>query len=600
MSGNVRRLGIAATTIALTLAVVSAGAVQATAATKAKKPTVLTIGVKQDIDSLNPYTGVSVAAYEAWTLEYDTLLNLSADGLKAVPELATNVPKAGADGLTWTYHLRHDVKWSDGTPFTADDVVYTLTRMRDEEWSNFTTFVSGFKSITAPDKYTVVIKTDKPDPRMPYIPAYILQKKQWSAISTKDIGTFPNSNMIGTGPFQLTSFKKGQFTKFKAKPDYFGGAPKIDNITFQLYTNDEAMVGALKNGDIDAASDIPGNLFKSVQADKDMTAVAADDGSFSMMTINTESDGKAKVGNGNPALQDKRVRIAIAHAIDKQTLVDKVLKGYGKVGQSMNVALAPRWDLVPVKDPYKFDIKLANQILDQAGYKDTNHDGIREMPGGGKPLSFRYDIRSGSSIETPDAQFIQGWLKQIGIKVTVKVVSEDQLTPIENAGTFDLATWGWTPFTDPDAQLSYLTCGQVPKAADDGSYNDAFYCSSAYDKLYNEQRSEMNETKRIAEVKQMQQIFYDDVPYVVMFRASSLQAYNHTKFTGFTAVPNPGGPVMVANDYFNYSNVKPAGTGGSSSSSTVVLIVIGVIIALIIIVGLVLTMGRRRNADLRD
>ncbi|HEX4493617.1 MAG TPA: ABC transporter substrate-binding protein [Acidimicrobiia bacterium] len=599
MSGTGRRLGTAALTIAIALGAITVGAVQATAATK-KKPVVLTIGVKQDIDSLNPYSGVSVAAYEAWTLEYDTLLNLSADGLKAVPELSTNVPKVASDGLTWTYHLRHDVKWSDGTPFTADDVVYTLSRMKKEEWSNFVTFVSGFKSITAPDKYTVVVKTEKPDPRMPYIPAYILQKKQWSQVSTKDVGTFSNSNMIGTGPFRLQTFKKGQYTKFKANPDYFGGAPHIDGITLQLYTNDETMVQDLQNGVIDAASDIKASLFPRVKADSKLTAVAADDGSFSMLTLNTESDGKAKVGNGNAALQDPRVRIAIAHAIDKQTLVDKVLNGYGVVGQSMNVALAPRWDLDPVKDPYKFDIKEANKILDNAGYLDTNHDGVREMPGGGKPINLRYDIRSGSSIEAPDAQYISGWLKQIGIKTTVKTVSEDQLTPIENAGTFDMATWGWTPFTDPDAQLSYLTCGQVPKAPDDGSYNDAFYCNKKYDELYTQQRSQLDETKRIAEVQEMQQIFYNDVPYVVMFRAQNLQAYNHDRFTGFTPVPKPDGPVMIANDFLNYTDVKQAGTGGGSSSSGVVIIIILVIVALGVIVGIVLAMNRRRTADLRE
>jgi peptide/nickel transport system substrate-binding protein len=596
MSGKGRRLGVAAITLGIALSLAAAGAVQATAATT-KKPSILTIGIKQDVDSLNPYSGVTVAAYEAWTLEYDTLLNLSSDGLKAIPELATNVPKVASDGLTWTYDLRHDVKWSDGTPFTAADVVYTLTRMRDEEWSNFTTFVSGFKSITAPDKYTVVIKTDKPDPRLPYIPAYILQKKQWSAVSTKDISTFANSKMIGTGPFQLQQFKKGQFQKFVAKKDYFGGAPKIDGITFQVFDNDEAMVGALKNGEIDASSELPTNLFQSVKDTPNMTAVAADDGSFNMLTINT---GSGPVGNGHPALKDKRVRVAIAHAIDKQTLLTKVLKGYGVTGQSMNVALAPRWDLVPVKNPYKFDIPLANKILDQAGYKDTNGDGIREMPGGGDPLKFRYEIRSDSSLDPPVAQFIKGWMKEIGIAVNVSVVTEDQLTKIENAGTFDFATWAWTPFTDPDAQLSYLTCPNVPKAADDGSYNDAFYCSPAYDKLYNEQRSEMDETKRIAEVKQMQQIFYDDAPYVVLYRPQSLQAYNHDKFTGFTPVPDPGGPVMVSNDFLNYSNVKPAGGSSGTGASTVVLIVIGIVVALGIIIALVMMMGRRRSADLRD
>jgi peptide/nickel transport system substrate-binding protein len=590
MSVTGRRLGMAVTTLALTLTTTAAGAMHATAATK-PKAVVLRLGVTDAIDSLNPYSGVTLAAYEAWTLVYDSLLNLSPDGLTSIPELASSVPKAGADGLTWTYHLRHDVRWSDGTPFTADDVVYTLTRMRDEEWPNFTTFVSGFTSITAPDKYTVVIKTDKPDPRMPYIPAYIIQKKQWSAVSKNDLGTFANTSMIGTGPFLLQRFKKGQFTKFTANKRYFGGAPRIDGITLQVFGNDDAMVGALENGEIDASSEVPTARFKDVQHARGITAVEADDGSFNMLTLNT---GSGPVGNGHPALQDKRVRVAIAHAIDKQTLLDQVLMGYGKIGQSMNVALAPRWNLVPVANPYKFDIALANRMLDDAGYRDTNNDGVREMPGGGRALKFRYDIRSSSMLDAPVARFIKGWMKQIGIAVDVSTVTETQLTAIENAGTFDLATWAWTPFTDPDAQLSYLTCAQVPQEPDDGSYNDAFYCSKEYDKLYDRQRAELDETKRIAEVKQMQQIFYDDAPYVVLYRASALQAYNHDRFTGFTAVPDPDGPIMLANDFLNYSNVRPA-SGGGGGARTVALIVIGVVIGLGIITALVVLMRRRRS-----
>lgn len=596
MSGTGRRLGVTATALAITLALAGAGAVQASAAGKAK-PAVLAIGVKQDIDSLNPYTGVTVAAYEAWTLVYDSLLNLSQDGLKPIPELATEVPKVGSDGLTWTYKLRDDVKWSDGTPFTADDAAYTLTRMRDEEWSNFSSFVSEYKSITAPNKTTLVIKTAKPDPRLPYIPAYILQKKQWSQISTKDVETFANSKMIGTGPYELLQFKKGQFARFAANKSYFGGAPKIDEIRFRVFDNDETMVGALKNGEIAASSEVPTGLFKSLGNTAGMKTVAADDGSFNMLTINT---GSGPVGDGHPALTHKEVRVAIAHAIDKQTLVDKVLKGHGTVGQSMNVSLAPRWNLNPVKDPYEFDIKAANKILDDAGYKDTNNDGVREMPDGTSPLKFRYDIRSSSALDAPVAQFIKGWMKQIGISVDIKTVSEDELTPIENAGTFDFATWAWTPFTDPDAQLSYLTCDSVPKEPDDGSYNDAFYCSTKYDALYAKQRAELDEAKRIEQVKEMQQIFYDDAPYVVLFRANALQAYNSKAFHGFTAVPDPGGPVMVANDFLNYSNVTAGGGGGSSGASTVALIVIGVVIALGIIIALVMMMGRRRSADLRD
>jgi peptide/nickel transport system substrate-binding protein len=596
MSGTGRRLGVTVTTLALAFAIVASGAAQATAADD-DKSAVLTIGVKQDIDSLNPYTGVTVAAYEAWTLVYDSLLNLDSDGLKPIPELATEVPKVGSDGLTWTYKLRDDVKWSDGTPFTADDAVYTLTRMRDEEWSNFSSFVSGFESITAPDKTTLVIKTDAPDPRLPYIPAYIIQKKQWSAISTDDVESFANSKMVGTGPFTLTEFKKDQVARFTAKDDYFGGAPKIDEIRFRVFDNDETMVAALRNGEIDASSEVDASLFGRLASTKGITTVKADDGSFNMLTINT---GSGPVGNGHPALTDKKVRVAIAHAIDKKTLVDKVLKGYGTVGQSMNVALAPRWNLNPVADPYEFDIAEANKILDDAGYDDSNNDGVREMPDGSKPLKFRYYIRDSSALDTPVSQFVKGWMKDIGIQVDVKVVSEDELTPIENAGTFEFATWAWVPFTDPDAQLSYLTCDALAQEPDDGSYNDAFYCSKAYDDLYAKQRGELVEAERIKQVKEMQQIFYEDVPYVVLFRANSLQAYNSDKFEGFTAVPDPGGPVMVANDFLNYMEVEATGSGGGSGASAVVLVVVGVVIALGVIIALVMMMGRRRNADLRD
>jgi peptide/nickel transport system substrate-binding protein len=597
MSGTGRRLGVVATALAITIALVGTFAVKATAAEKSKT-LVLTVGVKQDIDSLNPYTGVTVAAYEAWTLVYDSLLNLSEDGLKPIPELATEVPKVAADGLTWTYKLRDDVKWSDGTAFTAEDAAYTLTRMRDEEWSTFSSFVSGFESIKAPDKTTLVITTEKPDARLPYIPAYILQKKQWSQISTDDVEAFANTKMVGTGPYTLLQFEKGQFARFGAKKDYFGGASKLDEIRFRVFDNDETMVVALKNGEIDASSEVPTNLFKSLTKTKGMTAVAADDGSFNMLTLNT---GSGPVGDGHPALEDKKVRVAIAHAIDKQTLVDKVLKGYGAVGQSMNVALAPRWNLqIPDDKEYKFDIAEANKILDDAGYKDGNDDGVREMPDGTKPLKFRYYIRASSSLDKPVSQFVKGWMKQIGISVDVKAVRDDELTPIENAGTFEFATWAWLPFADPDVQLSYLTCDALAQEPDDGSYNDAFYCSDAYDALYAKQNGELNEEKRIEQVKELQQIFYDDVPYVVLFRANALQAYNSDKFTGFTPVPDPGGPVMVANDFLTYANVKPAGRNDGGGASTVVLIVIGVVVALAIIVALVMMLGPRRRADSRN
>ena len=193
----------------------------------------MTVGVKQDVDSLNPYTGVTVAAYEAWTLVYDSLLNLSDDGLKPIPELATEVPKAGDDGLTWTYKLRDDVKWSDGTPFTAERRRPTRSRAcatRSGRTSRRSSAASSRSRL--PTRRPSSSRPRSPTRGCPYIPVYILQKKQWSKISTDDVETFANTKMVGTGPFTLTQYKKGQFATFAANKDYFGGCrrPRRDPV----------------------------------------------------------------------------------------------------------------------------------------------------------------------------------------------------------------------------------------------------------------------------------------------------------------------------------------------------------------------------------
>ena len=222
------------------------------------------------------------------------------------------------------------------------------------------------------------------------------------------------------------------------------------------------------------------------------------------------------------------------------------------------------------------------------------------MPNGTKPLKFRYYIRSSSSLDAPVAQFIKGWMQDIGIKVDVKVVSEDELTPIENAGTFDFATWAWMPFTDPDAQLSYLTCDAARAGARRWLLQRRLLLLEAYDALYAKQRGELDETKRIDDVKQMQQIFYDDAPYVVLFSRRLAPGLQQRQVQGLHGRARPGGPVMVANDFLNYMNVEAAGGGSDSGASTTVLIIVGIVVALASSSRVVLMMNRRRSADLRE
>ena len=363
----------------------SAAVIAAPPAAQAADKVTLTIGTKQDVDNMNPYSGVVLSAYEVWNMQYDYLTNLSADDMSPVPDLATSWERSD-DGLTWTYHLRPDVKWSDGTPFTADDVVYTFTRTRDEEWSNFSIFTEGFTKVTAPDKNTVVITTSEPDPKLPNIPAYILPKHIFEKYGPKKIASFDNRNPVTTGPFRLTEWNKGTSFTMTANKNYFGGAPKVDTVRFRIFRNDEAMAAALRNGEIDVSYDLAPQLVPTIKGNKNITVSNAKDGSFNQLTMNT---GSGPIGNGHPALADVRVRQAIAHAVDKDTLVKSVLKGLGSPGQSMNVAVAPKWNLtVPADKEMDFNIAEANKILDDAGYKKGS-DGIREMPDGSKKLNFR-------------------------------------------------------------------------------------------------------------------------------------------------------------------------------------------------------------------
>jgi peptide/nickel transport system substrate-binding protein len=572
---------------------------------------ILTVGTKQDVDSMNPYSGVVLSAYEVWNMQYNVLVNLSADDMGPIPEIATQWTRS-PDGLTWTYTLRDDIKWSDGKPLTSEDVKYTFERTRDEEWANFSPFTEGFTKVEAPNKTTVVITTKEPDPRLPSLPVYILPKHVWEKYGPKKVRSFPNTDPVTSGPFRLTAWDKGSFFEMTANKNYFAGKPAVDKVRFRIFTNDEAMLGALKNGEIDAVYNLAPALRKELNGQKNITPINAQDGSFTQLVMNT---GSGPVGNGHPALEDVRVRRAIAHAIDKQALVDRVLNGLGTVGGSMSVAVAPKWNLdIPADKLIDFNIDEANKELDDAGYTKGS-DGIRRMPDGSDPLKFRFFFPSDDSTYSRNAQFIKEWLQQIGIGVTVTPKSEDELTPIENKGQFDLIIWSWTPYADPTAMMSYLTCAQVPQKPDDGLYNDAFFCDQEYDRLFNEQKVELDETARVNQVHEALQRFYDQAPYVVLYKQDTVEAYRNDRFEGFVRQPAETGPIIYTQSDPSYTLIKPiSGSTGNSSGSDKTAssssddgggsstgLIIGIVVVVIIVIGAGVYFARRRTtADERE
>ena len=337
------------------------------------KEVILTVGTKQDVDNMNPYAGVVLSAYEVWNMEYNVLVNLSAGDMGPIPEVATSWERS-PDGLTWTFHLRDDIKWSDGKPLTSADVAYTFNRTAKEEWSNFSPFTSGFSKVTAPDATTVIVTTKEPDPRLPSLPVYILPKHVWEKYGPKKVAGFSNNDPVTSGPFRLTAWNKGSYFEMTANKNYFAGKPAVDKVRFRIFRNDEAMAAALKNGEIDAVYNLSPDLAGQLKGDSNITPINAQDGTFTQLTMNT---GSGKIGNGHPALEDVRVRQAIAHAIDKDTLVKRVLQGLGSPGQSMNVAVAPKWNLtVPEAQQMKFDLDRGEPDPRQRGLPE----GLRRDP----------------------------------------------------------------------------------------------------------------------------------------------------------------------------------------------------------------------------
>ena len=227
------------------------------------------------------------------------------------------------------------------------------------------------------------------------------------------------------------------------------------------------------------------------------------------------------------------------------------------------------------------------------------------MPGGGEPLNFRYMVRSDSVNAQPVAEFFTGWLKEIGIGTTRKVVDDSQLTEIIGKGDYDMFFWGWTPFVDPDTMLSYFQCNQIASDPEDPTnyYNDANYCDPEYDKLYKQQKVELDDQKRIDIVHEMLQRQAEWGVYFTLYTEPDTQAYVKDRFEGWLRQPEGTGPVLYSNTSPTYAQLKPASAtasggddGGGGSGG---IIAIAVVAVLAVGAGAFL-LGRRRTADERE
>jgi peptide/nickel transport system substrate-binding protein len=500
-------------------------------------PSVVRIGWAGSPDTLNPGTGVLSESYTIFALVYDTIYEYQLDGTYKL-DVAESVD-VSPDNLTYTFKIRDGIKFHDGQPMTANDVAFSINLYKNnEDFIYLNAYTVNFDTVAATDDSTVVLTLLNPVPNLDYLLSYlyILPDHIWKDYAEAPASTeFENLEMIGTGPFKMLEYSQNQFVRLGANKEHFANPPKIDEVIFQTFESDDVLVQSLRSGAVDMIAEMPATAVESLQGDANVQVVTGapfaptvSDIIFNQVDPANCPTDAGGLCTGHPALRDRNVRLALAYATDKQKLIDIVLLGFGAPGLTLIPDGLGQWYNNTLKD-YEFDPAKANQILDDAGYLDTDGDGVREMPDGSRPLNFRLHWPS-DSIDAPrTAELLTEMWSAVGVTLELQAVDPDALTAACcPAFDYDILLWGWGSDPDPNLLLSVYATSEIPNG-----YNETGYSNPAYDDLYVQQGVELDLEKRRQLVWQMQEIVFNDVVYVIPFYEQSIQAYRVDKFTGW-------------------------------------------------------------------
>ncbi|HZM23095.1 MAG TPA: ABC transporter substrate-binding protein [Anaerolineales bacterium] len=515
----------------LALLISSCGGIAASA------PVVLRIGWAGSPDTVNPGTAVLSEAYTIFALVYDTIYEYQLDGTYKL-DVAESADVSD-DGLTWTFKIRDGIKFHDGQPMTAKDVAFSVNLYKNNgDFIYLNAYTTNFDTVEATDDNTVVITLLNAVPNMDYLLSYlyVVPEHIWKDHAEAPASTeFENVAMIGTGPFKMVEYKQNEFVHLAANKDHFSTSPKIDEVVFQTFESNDVLVQSLKTGQVDMITEMPATAVEALKGDANIKvltgspyAPAVTDIIFNQANPENCPTDVGGICSGHPALLDRNVRLALAHATDKQKLIDVVLLGFGTPGLTLIPDGLGPWYNNTLND-YEFDVAKANQILDDAGYLDTDGDEVREMPDGSRPLNFKLHWPS-DSIDSPrTAELLSEMWKEVGVTLELQAIDPDALTAeCCPAFDYDIMIWGWGSDPDPNLLLSVYSTGEIPNG-----YNETGYSNPAYDELHTQQGIELDADKRREIVWQMQQIVFDDVVYIIPYYDQQIQAYRVDRFSGW-------------------------------------------------------------------
>jgi len=512
-------------------------------------------GTTADADDLNPFLGWSGTSYEVFHLNYDFLVGYGTD-LSPRPELATSW-EVTPDGKTWTFHLRRGVLWQDGEPFTADDVAFTFNYIIDNDLTAFAGYTHDIERAVVVDTSTVELRCARPKANMLRLWVPILPEHIWSSVPGGRAGTdyVVKPPIIGTGPFQTVEAEKGRYIKLVKNPRYWvSGRPYIDELVLEIYQNADTMAQDLRTGVLDYAQGIPAAQLQALDAVPGLTANAADLRYFDDIAINCYDSPHSQ---GHPALRDPAFRRALAWAVDKQRIVALSYGGYALPGKSLITPGVPGYFWTPSSEQeIGFDLAEAARRLDEAGYPLV---GGARLDKEGEPITLRLWARSDDAPSQTTAKLVAGWLTSLGLRIDLQTLDPGAISDAlysyrdgEYAPDYDLYTWGWGEYVDPDFILNVFTSAQI------GGWNDGCWSNAEYDRLYRQQARTIDPADRKPLVDRMAQIFYEEVPLIVTDYEQQLEAYNIARWEGWTQAPQRTGPVAFVNDNIDtYVNLRP-------------------------------------------
>ncbi|GAA0615423.1 ABC transporter substrate-binding protein [Paenochrobactrum glaciei] len=494
--------------VSLAVAVFTGALLPASAAGK------LVVGTDIDAGTLDPRQSRDSTAYRVADLLYAGLVHIT-PSLEAVPDLAESWETP--DSQTFIFKLRPDLKFSDGSPLTAEDVVFTYTTLIDPNFgAPQRALFQPVEKIEALDERTVKFSLSAPyAPLLSYLDMGIVSKK--AAEAGQDMALKP----LGAGPMKLTNWNRGSDIVMETNPTYWRGAPEIDQVTLKIIGDNSARAQAFEAGDLD--------VIQSPLSPQDVTRLAADD-RFEKVISAGLGITYLHFNTSDPLLADPKMRQAFSKLVDQATIVNDIYQGVDQIATSM--ILPSSWAFSPdIKQP-EFDVEGAIALFNELGWKDTNGDGILDKDG--KPLTITIATHSEDPNRVQALEFLQAVFQQAGVETKAQISDWPSFsTNYVQQGKHQIALLGWLSIVDPD-RLMYA------QLITDGPNNWAKYSNAELDTLLKKGRSELDQESRKQAYQQAATLLSTELPYYVI----SYQGYQlfHQKDLPVTTIQtNPRG-----------------------------------------------------------